>query len=60
VPAIKEIETGAAPHLHAMKEMDDGRFNKVANIIGQSSSTIRMVMLRLVMHCEPGAERPVG
>jgi len=22
--------------LHAMKEMDDGRFNKVANIIGQS------------------------
>ncbi|HCW08809.1 MAG TPA: DNA gyrase/topoisomerase IV subunit A, partial [Cytophagales bacterium] len=22
--------------LHAMKEMDDGRFNKVANIIGQT------------------------
>ena len=34
------IEDGLKPVqrriLHAMKEMDDGRFNKVANIIGQS------------------------
>ena len=38
--AVPAIEDGAKPVqrriLHAMKEMDDGRFNKVANIIGQS------------------------
>ncbi|MDB5230588.1 MAG: gyrase/topoisomerase subunit [Chitinophagaceae bacterium] len=38
--AIPAIEDGLKPVqrriLHAMKEMDDGRFNKVANIIGQS------------------------
>ena len=38
--AVPEIEDGLKPVqrriLHAMKEMDDGRFNKVANIIGQS------------------------
>ena len=38
--AIPSIEDGLKPVqrriLHAMKEMDDGRFNKVANIIGQS------------------------
>jgi topoisomerase-4 subunit A len=38
--AIPAIEDGLKPvHrriLHSMKEMDDGRFNKVANIIGQS------------------------
>src|ERR1700753_3745717 len=38
--AVPAIEGGLKPVqcriLHAMKEMDDGRFNKVANIIGQS------------------------
>ena len=37
---MPSIEDGLKPVqrriLHAMKEMDDGRFNKVANIIGQS------------------------
>ncbi len=38
--AVPDIRDGLKPvHrriLHAMKEMDDGRFNKVANIIGQT------------------------
>src|SRR5215204_5450617 len=38
--AVPAIEDGLKPVqrriLHAMKEMDDGRFNKVANIIGNS------------------------
>ncbi len=38
--AIPAMEDGMKPVqrriLHAMKEMDDGRFNKVANIIGQT------------------------
>ena len=38
--AVPSLEDGLKPVqrriLHAMKEMDDGRFNKVANIIGQS------------------------
>ena len=38
--AVPAIEDGMKPVqrriLHAMKEMDDGRFNKVANIIGQA------------------------
>jgi topoisomerase-4 subunit A len=38
--AVPAIEDGSKPVqrriMHAMKEMDDGRFNKVANIIGQS------------------------
>ncbi|MBP8918051.1 MAG: DNA gyrase/topoisomerase IV subunit A, partial [Chitinophagales bacterium] len=38
--AVPDIRDGVKPVqrriLHAMKEMDDGRFNKVANIIGQS------------------------
>ncbi len=38
--AVPSIEDGLKPVqrriLHAMKEMDDGRFNKVANIIGQA------------------------
>ena len=38
--AVPAIEDGLKPVqrriMHAMKEMDDGRFNKVANIIGQS------------------------
>jgi len=38
--AVPSIEDGLKPVqrriLHAMKEMDDGRYNKVANIIGQS------------------------
>src|SRR3954464_8281443 len=38
--AVPRIEDGLKPVqrriMHSMKEMDDGRFNKVANIIGQS------------------------
>ena len=38
--AVPALEDGLKPVqrriLHAMKEMDDGRYNKVANIIGQS------------------------
>ena len=38
--AVPAVEDGLKPVqrriLHAMKEMDDGRFNKVANIVGQS------------------------
>lgn len=38
--AVPAMEDGLKPVqrriLHSMKEMDDGRFNKVANIIGQS------------------------
>jgi len=38
--AVPAIEDGLKPVqrriLHSMKEMDDGRFNKVANIIGQT------------------------
>ncbi len=38
--AVPDIRDGFKPVqrriLHAMKEMDDGRYNKVANIIGQS------------------------
>ncbi len=38
--AVPQLEDGLKPVqrriLHSMKEMDDGRFNKVANIIGQS------------------------
>src|SRR5450432_3108096 len=38
--AVPALQDGLKPVqrriLHAMKEMDDGRFNKVANIIGQS------------------------
>ncbi|MBO9660892.1 MAG: DNA gyrase/topoisomerase IV subunit A, partial [Chitinophagaceae bacterium] len=38
--AVPSVEDGLKPVqrriLHAMKEMDDGRFNKVANIIGQA------------------------
>src|SRR6476619_6689977 len=38
--AVPAVEDGCKPVqrriLHAMKEMDDGRFNKVANVIGQS------------------------
>ena len=38
--AVPAIDDGLKPVqrriLHAMKEMDDGRFNKVANIIGQT------------------------
>ena len=38
--AVPNIEDGLKPVqrriLHAMKEMDDGRFHKVANVIGQT------------------------
>ena len=40
--AVPEVNDGLKPVqrriLHSMKEMDDGRFNKVANIIGQAIS----------------------
>jgi topoisomerase IV subunit A len=37
VPAIKDgLKPVQRRILHSMKEMDDGRYNKVANIIGQS------------------------
>src|SRR5687767_5775833 len=38
--AVPRIEDGLKPVqrriLHSLKEMDDGRFNKVANVIGQT------------------------
>ena len=38
--AVPDIDDGLKPVqrriLHAMKEMDDGRYHKVANIIGQT------------------------
>src|SRR6266568_2509048 len=38
--AVPAVEDGLKPVqrriLHSMKEMDDGRFNKVANVIGQT------------------------
>ena len=38
--AVPAVEDGLKPVqrriLHALKEMDDGRFNKVANVIGQT------------------------
>jgi topoisomerase IV subunit A len=38
--AVPAIEDGFKPVqrriMHALKEMDDGRFNKVANVIGQT------------------------
>src|ERR1700750_3338147 len=50
--AVPAIEDGLKPVqrgiLHAMKEMDDGRFNKVANIIGQS------------MQCHPHGDASIG
>ena len=37
LPAVEDgLKSLCSAILHAMKEMDDGRFNKVANIIGQS------------------------
>jgi topoisomerase-4 subunit A len=40
--AVPAVEDGLKPVqrriLHALKEMDDGRFNKVANVIGQRFS----------------------
>jgi topoisomerase-4 subunit A len=45
--AVPAVEDGLKPVqrriLHSMKEMDDGRFNKVANIIGLCN-TIHMEM----------------
>ena len=38
--AVPAIDDGLKPVqrriLHAMKEMDDGRFHKIANVIGQT------------------------
>lgn len=37
VPAVKDgLKPVQRRILHAMKEMDDGRFNKVANVVGQT------------------------
>ncbi len=50
--AVPAVEDGLKPVqrriLHAMKEMDDGRFNKVANIIGQT------------MQYHPHGDAPIG
>ncbi len=50
--AVPTVEDGLKPVqrriLHAMKEMDDGRFNKVANIIGQT------------MQYHPHGDAPIG
>ena len=50
--AVPAIEDGFKPVqrriLHAMKEMDDGRFNKVANIIGST------------MHDHPHGDASIG
>ncbi len=50
--AVPAIEDGLKPVqrriLHSMKEMDDGRFNKVANIIGQT------------MQYHPHGDAPIG
>src|SRR5690625_2635431 len=50
--AVPAMEDGLKPVqrriLHAMKEMDDGRFNKVANIIGQT------------MQYHPHGDAPIG
>ena len=47
--AVPAIEDGLKPVqrriLHAMKQVDDGKFNKVANIVGRRCSTTRTVML---------------
>lgn len=46
--AVPHIEDGLKPVqrriLHSMKRMDDGRYNKVANIVGHTISFIRMAM----------------
>lgn len=52
--AVPAVEDGLKPVqrriLHAMKEMDDGRYNKVANIIGQAMQyNIHMEMPLLAM-----------
>ncbi len=50
--AVPAVEDGLKPVqrriLHSMKEMDDGRFNKVANIIGQT------------MQYHPHGDAPIG
>ena len=52
--AVPAVEDGLKPVqrriLYAMKEMDDGRFNKVANIIGQSMQYHPMATPVLAMH----------
>jgi topoisomerase-4 subunit A len=52
--AVPAIEDGLKPVqrriLHAMKEMDDGRFNKVANVLDKQCNIIHMVMQVLAMH----------
>ena len=51
--AIPAVEDGLKPVqrriLHAMNVMDDGRFNKVANIIGATMAYTPTVTLRLAM-----------
>ena len=51
--AVPAIEDGLKPVqrriLHSMKDLDDGRYNKVANIVGHSCNTIHTVMQVLEM-----------
>jgi topoisomerase-4 subunit A len=51
--AVPAIEDGFKPVqrriLHSMKDLDDGRYNKVANIVGHTCNTIPMEMPVLVM-----------
>ena len=46
--AIPDIEDGLKPVqrriLHTMNEMDDGKFNKVANIVGETMKLHHMEM----------------
>lgn len=52
--AVPHINDGLKPVqrriMHSMKRLDDGRYNKVANIVGHTISFTLMVTLLLVMH----------
>ena len=51
--AVPAIEDGFKPVqrriMHSMKDLDDGRYNKVANIVDIQCNTIRMEMQVLLM-----------
>ena len=52
--AVPDIYDGLKPVqrriLHSMKRLDDGRYNKVANIVGHTMQFHPTVMRQLVMH----------
>ena len=70
--AVPHIEDGLKPVqrriLHAMKEEDDGRFNKVASLVGATmpyhphgDASIKDALVQLRFHQgRPGAARPEG